>query len=131
MNKLTIIFSLSIIFFSSCSSTPNNDPLTDIVGENKIGYVQTSCMQNPDNGPRMVSRQKKHEYLDKDDYFDCVDRTSASIETPNDKERLNRENQLKLVPKKGEEIKLEGEDELKIKCEPNIGGDSEKYYKCT
>tara|TARA_B100000242_G_C42796786_1_gene370669 strand:+ start:34 stop:429 length:396 start_codon:yes stop_codon:yes gene_type:complete len=131
MNKLTIIFSLSIIFFSSCSSTPNNDPLTDIVGENKIGYVQTSCMQNPDNGPRMVSRQKKHEYLDKDDYFDCVDRTSASIETPNDKERLNRENQLKLVPKKGEEIKLEEEDELKIKCEPNIGGDSEKYYKCT
>ena len=89
MNKLTIIFSLSIIFFSSCSSTPNNDPLTNIVGENKIGYVQTSCMQNPDNGPRMVSRQKKHEYLDKDDYFDCVDRTSASIETPNDKERLN------------------------------------------
>ena len=131
MNKLTIIFSLSIIFFSSCSSTPNNDPITDIVGENKIGYVQTSCMQNPDNGPRMVSRQKKHEYLDKDDYFDCVDRTSASIETPNDKERLNRENQLKLVPKKGEEIKLEEEDELKIKCEPNIGGDSEKYYKCT
>ena len=131
MNKLTIIFSLSIIFFSSCSSTPDNDPLTDIVGENKIGYVQTSCMQNPDNGPRMVSRQKKHEYLDKDDYFDCVDRTSASIETPNDKERLNRENQLKLVPKKGEEIKLEEEDELKIKCEPNIGGDSEKYYKCT
>ena len=131
MNKLTIIFSLSIIFFSSCSSTPNNDPLTDIVGENKIGYVQTSCMQNPDNGPRMVSRQKKHEYLDKDEYFDCVDRTSASIETPNDKERLNRENQLKLVPKKGEEIKLEEEDELKIKCEPNIGGDSEKYYKCT
>ncbi len=131
MNKLTIIFSLSIIFFSSCTSTPNNDPLTDIVGENKIGYVQTSCMQNPDNGPRMVSRQKKHEYLDKDDYFDCVDRTSASIETPNDKERLNRENQLKLVPKKGEEIKLEEEDELKIKCEPNIGGDSEKYYKCT
>ena len=88
-------------------------------------------MQNPDNGPRMVSRQKKHEYLDKDDYFDCVDRKSASIETPNDKERLNRENQLKLVPKKGEEIKLEEEDELKIKCEPNIGGDSEKYYKCT
>ena len=131
MNKLVIIFSLSIIFFSSCSSTPNNDPLTDIVGENKIGYVQTSCMQNPDNGPRMVSRQKKHEYLDKDDYFDCVDRTSASIETQNDKERLNRENQLKLVPKKGEEIKLEEEDELKIKCEPNIGGDSEKYYKCT
>ena len=131
MSKLAIIFSLSIIFLFSCSSTPNNDPLTDIVGENKIGYVQTSCMQNPDNGPRMVSRQKKHEYLDKDDYFDCVDRTSASIETPNDKERLNRENQLKLVPKKGEEIKLEEEDELKIKCEPNIGGDSEKYYKCT
>ena len=131
MNKLVIIFSLSIIFFSSCSSTPNNDPLTDIVGENKIGYVQTSCMQNPDNGPRMVSRQKKHEYLDKDDYFDCVDRTSASIETQNDKERSNRENQLKLVPKKGEEIELEEEDELKIKCEPNIGGDSEKYYKCT
>ena len=131
MNKLTIIFSLSIIFFSSCSSTPNNDPLTDIVGENKIGYVQTSCMQNPDNGPRMVSRQKKHEYLDKDDYFDCVDRTSASIEAQSEEERLNRENQLKLVPKKGEEIKLEEEDELKIKCEPNIGGDSEKYYKCT
>tara|TARA_B100000941_G_C28324204_1_gene458110 strand:- start:356 stop:751 length:396 start_codon:yes stop_codon:yes gene_type:complete len=131
MNKLAIIFSLSIIFFSSCSSTPNNDPLTEIVGENKIGYVQTSCMQNPDNGPRMVSRQKKHEYLDKDDYFDCVDRTSASIEAQNDKERLNKENQLKLVPKKGEEIKLEEEDELKIKCEPNIGGDSEKYYKCT
>ena len=131
MSKLTIILSLSIIFLFSCSSTPNNDPLADIVGENKIGYVQTSCMQNPDNGPRMVSRQKKHEYLDKDDYFDCVDRTSASIETPNDKERLNRENQLKLVPKKGEEIKLEEEDELKIKCEPNIGGDSEKYYKCT
>ena len=131
MNKLAVIFSLSIIFLFSCSSTPNNDPLSDIVGENKIGYVQTSCMQNPDNGPRMVSRQKKHEYLDKDDYFDCVDRTSASIETPNDKERLNRENQLKLVPKKGEEIKLEEEDELKIKCEPNIGGDSEKYYKCT
>ena len=131
MNKLAIIFSLSIIFFSSCSSNPINDPLTEIVGENKIGYVQTSCMQNPDNGPRMVSRQKKHEYLDKDDYFDCVDRTSASIETQNDKERLNRENQLKLVPKKGEEIKLEEEDELKIKCEPNIGGDSEKYYKCT
>ena len=131
MNKLAIIFSLSIIFFSSCSSTPNNDPLTEIVGENKIGFVQTSCMQNPDNGPRMVSRQKKHEYLDKDDYFDCVDRTSASIEAQNDKERLNKENQLKLVPKKGEEIKLEEEDELKIKCEPNIGGDSEKYYKCT
>ena len=131
MNKLAIIFSLSIIFFSSCSSTPNNDPLTEIVGENKIGYVQTSCMQNPDNGPRMVSRQKKHEYLDKDDYFDCVDRTSASIEAQNDKEKLNKENQLKLVPKKGEEIKLEEEDELKIKCEPNIGGDSEKYYKCT
>ena len=131
MSKLTIILSLSIIFLFSCSSTPNNDPLSDIVGENKIGYVQTSCMQNPDNGPRMVSRQKKHEYLDKDDYFDCVDRTSASIETPNDKERLNRENQLKLVPKKGEEIKLEEEDELKIKCEPNIGGDSENYYKCT
>ena len=131
MSKLAIVLSLSIIFLFSCSSAPNNDPLADIVGENKIGYVQTSCMQNPDNGPRMVSRQKKHEYLDKDDYFDCVDRTSASIETPNDKERLNRENQLKLVPKKGEEIKLEEEDELKIKCEPNIRGDSEKYYKCT
>ena len=131
MSKLAIILSLSIIFLFSCSSTPDNDPLADIVGENKIGYVQTSCMQNPDNGPRMVSRQDKHEYLNRDDYFDCVDRTSASIETPNDKERLNRENQLKLVPKKGEEIKLEEEDELKIKCEPNIGGDSEKYYKCT
>ena len=131
MSKLTIILSLSIIFLFSCSSTPNNDPLADIVGENKIGYVQASCMQNPDNGPRMVSRQDKHEYLNRDDYFDCVDRTSASIETPNDKERLNRENQLKLVPKKGEEMKLEEEDELKIKCEPNIGGDSEKYYKCT
>ena len=80
MSKLTIILSLSIIFLFSCSSTPNNDPLADIVGENKIGYVQTSCMQNPDNGPRMVSRQDKHEYLNKDDYFDCVDRTSASIE---------------------------------------------------
>ena len=131
MNKLAIIFSLSIIFFSSCSSTPNNDPLTDIVGENKIGYVQTSCMQNPDNGPRMVSRQDKHEYLNRDDYFDCVDRTSASIEAQSEEERLNKENQIKLVPKKGEEIKLEEEDELKIKCEPNIGGDSEKYYKCT
>ena len=64
MNKLTIIFSLSTIFLFSCSSTPDNDPLADIVGENKIGYVQTSCMQNPDNGPRMVSRQKRHEYLD-------------------------------------------------------------------
>ena len=131
MNKLAIIFSLSIIFFSSRSSTPNNDPLTDIVGENKIGYVQTSCMQNPDNGPRMVSRQDKHEYLNRDDYFDCVDRTSASIEAQSEEEILNKENQLKLVPKKGEEIKHEEEDELKIKCEPNIGVDSEKYYKCT
>jgi len=93
--------------------------------------VQTSCMQNPDNGPRMVSRQDKHEYLNRDDYFDCVDRTSASIEAQSEEERLNKENQIKLVPKKGEEIKLEEEDELKIKCEPNIGGDSEKYYKCT
>ena len=131
MNRLAVIFSLSIIFLFSCSSTTKNDPLVDIVGENKIGYVQTSCMQNPDNGPRMVSRQDKHEYLNRDDYFDCVDRTSASIEAQSEEERLNKENQLKLVPKKGEEIKLEEEDELKIKCEPNIGGDSEKYYKCT
>ena len=131
MSKLAIIFSLSIIFLFSCSSIPNNDPLSDVVGESKIGYVQTSCMQNPDNGPRMMSRQDKYEYLNRDDYFDCVDRTSASIEAQNEEERLNKENQLKLVPKKGEEIKLEEEDELKIKCEPNIGGDSEKYYKCT
>ena len=131
MSKLAIIFSLSIIFLFSCSSTPNNDPFEDIIGENKIGYVQTSCMQNPENGPRMVSRQDKHEYLNRDDYFDCVDRTSASIEAQSEEERLNKENQLKLVPKKGEEIKLEEEDELKIKCEPNIGVDSEKYYKCT
>jgi len=130
MNKLAIIFSLSIIFLVSCSSTPNNDPLADIVGENKIGYVQISCMQNPDNGPRMVSRQKKHEYLNKDDYFDCVDRTSASIEAQNEKEKLNRENQQKLAPKKEEEIKLE-EEELKIKCEPDIGGDTGRYYKCS
>ena len=130
MNKLAIIFSLSIIFLVSCSSTPNNDPLADIVGENKIGYVQISCMQNPDNGPRMVSRQKKHEYLNKDDYFDCVDRTSASIEAQNEKEKLNRENQQKLVPKKEEEIKIE-EEELKIKCEPDIGGDTGRYYKCS
>ncbi len=131
MNRLAVIFSLSIIFLFSCSSTPKNDHLVDIVGENKIGYVQTSCMQNPDNGPRMVSRQDKHEYLNRDDYFDCVDRTSASIEAQSEEERLNKENQLKLVPKKGEEIKLEEENELKIKCEPNIGGDSENYYKCT
>ena len=131
MNRLAVIFSLSIIFLFSCSSTPKNDPLVDIVGENKIGYVQTSCMQNPDKGPRMVSRQDKHEYLNRDDYFDCVDRTRASIEAQSEEERLNKENQLKLVPKKGEEIKLEEEDELKIKCEPNIGGDSENYYKCT
>ena len=130
MNKLAIIFSLSIIFLISCSSTPNNDPVADIVGENKIGYVQISCMQNPDNGPRMVSRQKKHEYLNKDDYFDCVDRTSASIEAQNEKEKLNRENQQKLVPKKEEEIKIE-EEELKIKCEPDIGGDTGRYYKCS
>jgi len=130
MNKLAIIFSLSIIFLISCSSTPNNDPVADIVGENKIGYVQISCMQNPDNGPRMVSRQKKHEYLNKDDYFDCVDRTSASIEAQNEKEKLNRENQQKLAPKKEEEIKLE-EEELKIKCEPDIGGDTGRYYKCS
>ena len=130
MNKLAIIFSLSIIFLVSCSSTPNNDPVADIVGENKIGYVQISCMQNPDNGPRMVSRQKKHEYLNKDDYFDCVDRTSASIEAQNEKEKLNRENQQKLAPKKEEEIKLE-EEELKIKCEPDIGGDTGRYYKCS
>ena len=73
MSKLAIFFSLSIIFLFSCSSTPNNDPFEDIIGENKIGYVQTSCMQNPENGPRMVSRQDKHEYLNRDDYFDCVD----------------------------------------------------------
>ena len=47
-------------------------------------------------------------------------------------ERLNKENQLKLVPKKEEEIKLEeNDDELKIKCEPDIGGDSKRYYKCS
>ena len=106
MNRLAVIFSFSIIFLFSCSSTPKNDPLSDIVGENKIGYVQTSCMQNPDNGPRMVSRQDKHEYLNRDDYFDCVDRTSASIEAQNEEERLNKENQLKLVPKKEEELSL-------------------------
>jgi len=45
---------------------------------------------------------------------------------------LNKENQLKLVPKKEEEIKLEeDEDELKIKCEPDIGGDTGRYYKCS
>ena len=49
MNRLAVIFSFSIIFLFSCSSTPKNDPLADMVGENKIGYVQTSCMQNPDN----------------------------------------------------------------------------------
>ena len=49
-----------------------------------------------------------------------------------DIERLNKENQLKLVPKKEEEIKLEeDEDELKIKCEPDIGGDTGRYYKCS
>ena len=115
MSKLAIILSLSIIFLFSCSSAPNNDPLADIVGENKIGYVQTSCMQNPENGPRMVSRQDKHEYLNRDDYFDCVDRTNASIEAQNEEERLNKKNQLKLVPKKEEEIKLEDdEDEFEI-----------------
>ena len=84
MSKLAIIFSLSIIFLFSCSSIPNNDPLSDVVGESKIGYVQTSCMQNPDNGPRMMSRQDKYEYLNRDDYFDCVDRTSDSIEAQNE-----------------------------------------------
>ena len=132
MSKSAIIFSLSIIFLSSCSTIPNNDPLSDVVGESKIGYVQTSCMQNPDNGPRMMSKQDKYEYLSRDDYFDCVDRTSASIEAQNEEERLNKENQLKLVPKKEEEIKLEeNDDELKIKCEPDIGGDSKRYYKCS
>ena len=59
-------------------------------------------------------------------------RTSASIEAQNEEERLNRENQLKLVPKKEEEIELEeDEDELKIKCEPDIGGDRGRYYKCS
>jgi hypothetical protein len=131
MNKLTIIFSSSIIFLFSCSSNPNNNSLADIVGENKIGYVQTSCMQNPDNGPRMVSRQDKYEYLNRDDYFDCVDRTTASIEAQSKEEILNKENELKLLPKE-EEIKLEEEeDELKIKCEPDIGGDSGRYYKCS
>jgi hypothetical protein len=131
MSKSAIIFSLSIIFLSSCSAIPNNDPLSDVVGESKIGYVQTSCMQNPDNGPRMMSKQDKYEYLSRDDYFDCVDRTNASIEAQNEEERLNKENQLKLVPKKEEEIKLEEDDELKIKCEPDIGGDSGRYYKCS
>ena len=133
MSKLAIIFSLSIIFLFSCSSIPNNDPLSYVVGESKIGYVQTSCMQNPDNRPRMMSKQDKYEYLSRDDYFDCVDRTSASIEAQNEEERLNKENQLKLVLKKEEEIELEEEDddELKIKCEPDIGGDSGRYYKCS
>jgi hypothetical protein len=132
MSKSTIIFSLSIIFLFSCSSIPNNDPLADVIGENKIGYVQTSCMQNPDNGPMMISKQDKYEYLSRDDYFDCVDRTSASIEAQNEEERLNKENQLKLVPKKQEEVKLEeDDDELKIKCESDIGGDSGRYYKCS
>ena len=79
----------------------------------------------------MVSRQDKHEYLNRDDYFDCIDRTSASIEAENEEERLNKKNQLKLVPKKEEEIKLEEDDDLKIKCEPDIGEDSERYYKCS
>ena len=132
MSKLAIIFSLSIIFLFSCSSIPNNDPLTDVIGENKIGYVQTLCMQNPDNGPRMMSRQDKYEYLNRDDYFNCVDRTSASIEAKNEEERLNKENQHKLVPKRQEEVKLEeNDDELRIKCEPDIGGDSGRYYKCS
>ena len=132
MSKSAIIFSLSIIFLFSCSSIPNNDPLTDVIGENKIGYVQTSCMQNPDNGPMMISKQDKYEYLSRDDYFDCVDRTSASIEAQNEEERSNKENQHKLVPKKQEEVKLEeDDDELKIKCEPDIGGDSGRYYKCS
>ena len=115
MSKLATIFSLSIIFLFSCSSIPNNDPLSDVVGESKIGYVQTSCMQNPDNGPRMMSRQDKYEYLNRDDYFDCVDRTSASIEAQNEEERLNKENQLKLVPKKEEEVKLEEKQTVKEK----------------
>ena len=63
-------------------------------------------MQNPDNGPRMMSRQDKYEYLNRDDYFDCVDRTSASIEAQNEEERLNKENQLKLVPKKKKKLSL-------------------------
>tara|TARA_S200000501_G_C20728380_1_gene701699 strand:+ start:291 stop:686 length:396 start_codon:yes stop_codon:yes gene_type:complete len=131
MSKLAIIFSSSIIFLFSCSSNPNNNPLADIVGENKIGYVQTSCMQNPDNGPRMISRQDKYEYLNRDDYFDCVDRTSASIEAQSEEEILNKENELKLLPKE-EKIKFEEEDDvLKIKCEPDIGGDSGRYYKCS
>ena len=99
MSKLAIIFSSSIIFLFSCSSNPNNNPLADIVSENKIGYVQTSCMQNPDNGPRMISRQDKYEYINRDDYFDCVDRTSASIEAQSEEEILNKENELKLLPK--------------------------------
>ena len=131
MSKLATIFSLSIIFLFSCSSIPNNDPLSDVVGESKIGYVQTSCMQNPDNGPRMMSRQDKYEYLNRDDYFNCGDRTSASIEAQNEEERLNKKNQLKLVPKKEEEIKLDEDDDLKIKCEPDIGGDTGRYYKCS
>ena len=131
MSKLAIIFSSSIIFLFSCSSNPNNNSLADIVGENKIGYVQTSCMQNPDNGPRMISRQDKYEYLNRDDYFDCVDRTSASIEAQSEEKILNKENELKLLPKE-EKIKFEEEDdELKIKCEPDIGGDSGRYYKCS
>ena len=97
MNRLAVIFSLSIIFLFSCSSTPKNDPLSDIVGENKIGYVQTSCMQNPDNGPRMVSRQDKHEYLNRDDYFDCVDRTSASIEAQNEEERFSLKTEMHFL----------------------------------
>ena len=130
MSKTVIIFSSMIIFLFSCSSTQEKDPLTDIVGENKIGYVQTSCMQNPDNGPRMVSRQKKHEYLNRDDYFDCVDRTNASIENQAELEKIKEENQIKLKSKE-EEIKLEEDDDLKIKCEPDIGGDSGRYYKCS
>ena len=48
-----------------------------------------------------------------------------------DKERINKENQLKLVSKKEEEIKLEeDEDKLKIKCEPDIGVNTGRYYKC-
>ena len=130
MSKTVIIFSSMIIFLFSCSSTQEKDPLTDIVGENKIGYVQTSCMQNPDNGPRMVSRQKKHEYLNRDDYFDCVDRTNASIENQAELDKIKEENQIKLKSKE-EEIKLEEDDDLKIKCEPDIGGDSGRYYKCS
>ena len=131
MSKTVIIFSSMTIFLFSCSSTQEKDPLTDIVGENKIGYVQTSCMQNPDNGPRMVSRQKKHEYLNRDDYFDCVDRTNASIENQAELDKIKEENQIKLKSKE-EEIKLEEDgDKLKIKCEPDIGGDSGRYYKCS